>query len=284
MATAQLSLQVGRGGSRNRAGNPLRKLRGGFSWRWSPNTVFHMGAAVPGKAHGGWGGEMVLWPLSMAKSTFSSSVWGQRAAAEGSSQGRGVPARGRGVPGWVPLGRAWSVLWEQLGTACAISVFSSWCVEHCVKLNPAPFAGATVGCGGAKLVLRQSQVIYVWAATWCGWDQGRWWVASGDLLDNHTWDPKQTAPVSLRFRLALVSEHFVGSSLDSDQDGVSGVRYLSVPQAARPSQVSSQARRLSPAAAAGCRAGLPHLGESWAQQNHLVSFSKKIVGLGGITL
>lgn len=36
------------------------------------------------------------------------------------------------------------------------------------------------------------------------------------MLDNSTWDPKQTIPVSLCFGLALVSEHFVGSYLDSD--------------------------------------------------------------------
>lgn len=53
-----------------------------------PNRVFHRGAAVPGKAHGGWGGE-VLWPLGTAKSTFSLSVWGQQGVAEGSSHGRG---------------------------------------------------------------------------------------------------------------------------------------------------------------------------------------------------
>lgn len=43
MAPERLSLRVGRGGSRNRAGNPLRDLRGGFSWSWSPNAVFPQG-------------------------------------------------------------------------------------------------------------------------------------------------------------------------------------------------------------------------------------------------
>lgn len=165
METAWHSLCLGRGGSRNHAGNPLRNLRGGLSWRWSPNTVFYLGAAVPGKVHGHWGGKKLLWSLSAAKSAFSLSMWVCFfVCCWGSSQGRGVPAHGMSAFGQspvCPLAMAGNSLWH----------FWTLLLAHEALCELKSCSLCRCHSGTWRSYLR-FLVICVWAATWCGWDQG----------------------------------------------------------------------------------------------------------------
>lgn len=169
------SFPCSKGGSRNRGGNPLRNPRSSFSWRRSPSTVFHMGTAVPGKAHGGGEGRRCCGLSVLLKARFPGACGGSKGRTRGAATAEAfLPTAELGAFGQssvCSLGMVWNSVrhfWSQLLVHGTL-----------VKLNPSPFAG--VGCGGATLVLWQSQVTYVWAATWCGQDQGRWWVASGDF-------------------------------------------------------------------------------------------------------